>query len=132
MLSPTQDLGDLNKDNLVQLQVKQIEKEKKDQSERLRILAKRLDHTERAYRKEERPLLALDYQQQQAEDKAAHALAQKARLEAARLQHKEDLETKKRLGRMLSVVRERRREMEEHASYLNEGTRRVRMVGNTL
>ena len=52
MTFSSQELGELNRDNLVKLQVQQIEKEKKDQNERLRIIAKRLDHLERAFRKE--------------------------------------------------------------------------------
>ena len=60
-----------------------------------------LDHIERAYRKEERPLLAKDYDLQQANDKAAHEHAQKSRVETAKLAHQQDLETKKRLLRVV-------------------------------
>ena len=87
----------------MRLQVEQLEKEKREINEKMRIVSKRLDHIERAYRKEERPLLAKDYERQQAEDKAAHEAAQKARIEAARNAHQQDLETKKRLSRMLDV-----------------------------
>ena len=48
----------LNTDNLMRLQVEQPEKEKKELNEKVLVLAKRLDHIERAYCKEERPLLA--------------------------------------------------------------------------
>lgn len=98
-------MENLSTDNIMRLQVEQLEKEKRDLSEKMRIVSKRLDHIERAYRKDERPLLAQDYEHQQAEDKAAHEAAQKARLEAARLAHQHDLETKKRLARMLDVYR---------------------------
>lgn len=96
-----QEMENLSTDNLMRLQVEQLEKEKKEINEKMRIVAKRLDHLERAYRKEERPLLAKDYEQQQANDKAAHEAAQKARIETARLQHQHDLETKKRLLRVM-------------------------------
>ena len=92
----------LSTDNLMRLQVEQLEKEKKELNERMRILAKRLDHIERAYRKEERPLLAKDYEQQQANDRAVFEQAQKARIEAHRQAHLHDIETKKRLTRMLN------------------------------
>ncbi|KAI0704450.1 hypothetical protein C8T65DRAFT_654078 [Cerioporus squamosus] len=84
------DMESLSTDNLMRLQVEQLEKEKKE-------LTSRLDHIERAYRKEERPLLAKDYEIQQANDRAAFEEAQKARIEAHRQAHLRDIETKKRL-----------------------------------
>ena len=94
-------MENLSTDNLMKMQVEQLEKEKRELNERVRVVAKRLDHLERAYRKEERPLLAKDYEIQQANDRAAHEIAQKSRLETARLAHQQDLETKKRLLRMM-------------------------------
>ena len=91
----------LSTDNLMRLQVEQLEKEKKELNEKMRVLSKRLDHIERAYRKEERPLLAKDYEIQQANDRAVFEASQKARLEAHRQAHVQDVETKKRLTRML-------------------------------
>ncbi|CAL1701727.1 unnamed protein product [Somion occarium] len=95
------EMENLSTDNIMRLQVEQLEKEKRELAEKTRIVSKRIDHIERAYRKEERPLLAKDYEQQQAEDKTAHEAAQKTRIESARLSHQQDLETKKRLSRML-------------------------------
>lgn len=100
----TQEMDNLDPDNLRRLQIEQVEKEKKEISERMRILSKRLDHVERAYRKEERPLLAKDYEVQQANDRAVFETSQKARLEAHRQAHVQDIETKKRLSRMLNDV----------------------------
>jgi len=85
----------------MRLQVEQLEKEKKERESRLRVIAKRIDHTERAYRQEERPLLAKDYELQQASDRATFEQIQKGRIDAARLAHKRDLETKQRLSRIL-------------------------------
>ena len=99
-------MDNISTDNLMRLQVEQLAKEKKELAERMRIAAKRLDHIERAYRKEERPLLAKDYEEQQANDKAAHEAAQKARIESARLSHQQDLETKKRLLRLMDDLEE--------------------------
>lgn len=98
-------MENLSTDNIMRLQVEQLEKEKRELNEKMRIVSKRLDHIERAYRKEERPLLAKDYERQQAEDRIAHEAAQKTRLEAARTTHQHDLETKKRLSRMLDVYK---------------------------
>jgi translation initiation factor 3 subunit A len=85
----------------MRLQVEQLEKEKKERESRLRVIAKRIDHTERAYRQEERPLLAKDYELQQASDRTTFEQIQKGRIDAARDAHKRDLETKKRLLRMI-------------------------------
>ncbi|KAJ7871601.1 hypothetical protein B0H13DRAFT_2554386 [Mycena leptocephala] len=71
------------------MQVAQLEKETKELNERLRIVAKGVDHIERAYHKEERPLLAWDYD---------HLTVRK---EAPRVGHEEYPETKKRLVRMM-------------------------------
>lgn len=90
------------------MQVAQLEKEKKDMNQRLRIIAKRVDHVERAYRKEERPLLAQDYDQQQLNDRETFEITQKTRRETSKLSHKEDLETKIRLSRMTGDYEVRR------------------------
>ena len=95
------DVENLNTDNLMRLQVEQLEKEKKERESRLRVIAKRIDHTERAYRQEERPLLAKDYELQQAGDRSTFEQIQSGRIDAARLAHIRDLETKKRLSRIL-------------------------------
>lgn len=101
LLITLQDVENLNTDSLMRMQVEQLEKEKKELSERMRVIAKRLDHVERAYRKEERPLLAKDYEIQQANDKEIFEATQKARLEDRRNAHQQALETKKRLSRMM-------------------------------
>ncbi|KAA1473327.1 hypothetical protein DENSPDRAFT_872737 [Dentipellis sp. KUC8613] len=102
------DMENLNTDNLMRLQVEQLEKEKKEREERLRVITKRIDHIERAYRKEERPLLAKDYEQQQASDRKIFEVTQTARIEGARLAHQQDLETKQRLSRMMSEYEARK------------------------
>lgn len=108
LISLLQDMENLSTDNIMRLQVEQLEKEKKELTERMRVASKRLDHTERAYRKEERPLLSQDYELQQANDKAAHEAAQKARIENYRLSHEQDVETKKRMLRMMDDYKARR------------------------
>ena len=98
-------MEDLSKDRLMRLQVEQLEKEKKDLNERLRIAAKRIDHIERAYRKEERPLLAQDYAEQQAADRATFEALQKARIENSQSAHNRAVASKKRLNRMQEEFR---------------------------
>lgn len=92
----------------MRIQVEQLEKEKKELAERLRIVAKRVDHIERAYRKAERPLLAQDYADQQVNDRITFERTQKDRVEGSRLEHQHNLETKKRLLRMMPDYEARR------------------------
>ena len=88
-------------DVLIRMQVAHLEKEKRDLNERLRIVTKRVDHVERAFRKEERPLLAEDYKQQQADDRESFETNAKAYLAASKEKHAMDMATKKRLLRMM-------------------------------
>ncbi|KAJ7104298.1 hypothetical protein B0H15DRAFT_765978 [Mycena belliarum] len=103
-----ENIASLDTEGLIGMQVAQLEKEKKELAERLRIVAKRVDHIERACRKAERPLLAEDYAQQQAADAETFAAVQAARRTAARTAHETDLETKARLARMLPAYEARR------------------------
>jgi translation initiation factor 3 subunit A len=105
------DMDQVSTDKLMELQVAQLEKEKKDMTQRLRVIAKRIDHIERAYRKEERPLLAEDYEKQQSADQESFQSIQQARRDAHLLAHQRDLETKKRLVRMLPDYNGRREEI---------------------
>ena len=95
-------------EGLIVIQVAQLEKEKKELNEKLRIIAKRVDHVERAYRKEERPLVARDYELQQKNDRETFEAVQRARKEAARVAHQEDMATKARLSRMTTDYKARR------------------------
>ncbi|KAJ7199603.1 translation initiation factor eIF3a [Mycena pura] len=103
-----QNVATLDTEGLIGMQVAQLEKEKREMNERLRVIAKRVDHTERAYRKEERPLVSEDYARQQEMDRATFATVQEARREAAGQAHQEDLQNKARLARMLPEYEKRR------------------------
>ncbi|ODN92670.1 eukaryotic translation initiation factor 3 subunit A [Cryptococcus wingfieldii CBS 7118] len=94
-------IENLDSSKLVAMQVEQLAKEKKGFTERLRIVGKRVDHLERAMRKEEIPLLTDDYERQKAEDRAVHEQANKLLREQAIEQQKAAKELKQRLGRML-------------------------------
>ncbi|KAF8233783.1 translation initiation factor eIF3a [Tricholoma matsutake] len=95
-------------EGLIVIQVAQLEKEKKELSEKLRVVAKRIDHIERAYRKEERPLLGRDYEQQQNNDRETFEALQQARKNAAQVAHQEDMATKARLSRVIPDYEARR------------------------
>ncbi|KAF7971865.1 hypothetical protein HWV62_19817, partial [Athelia sp. TMB] len=101
-------MEDLSTDKLMKLQVEQLEKEKKELNERLRVVAKRVDHIERAYRKDERPLLDKDYEDQQRNDLETFNTLQTARIEGSKIAHQKDIEAKARLSRMISDYEARR------------------------
>ncbi|KAJ8515451.1 hypothetical protein ONZ45_g7124 [Pleurotus djamor] len=101
-------MENLDQENLISIQVAQIEKEKKELNERLRVVSKRLDHMERAYRKDERPLLAQDYERQQKHDREAFITIQQTIKEEAKRGHEENVATKARLSRMMEDFRQRR------------------------
>ncbi|GAA6053531.1 hypothetical protein JCM3770_000312, partial [Rhodotorula araucariae] len=96
-----QKLPELSANDLVQLQVQQIEKDKKTLAQKLATAYKRIDHLERAFRKEEIPLIAQDYERQQAHDREAFVAAQKQRAEQAQRAHAEGLAIKQSLQRIL-------------------------------
>ncbi|WFD37056.1 eukaryotic translation initiation factor 3 subunit A [Malassezia cuniculi] len=106
---PEEEFAKLDKEQLVQLQVQQIEKEKKELDERLRAVQRRMDHLERAYRREEAPLLQADYERQQENDRRDHARAREVQLLASRKAHEADLARKERLMRILPDYEEIRR-----------------------
>ncbi|RDB22084.1 Eukaryotic translation initiation factor 3 subunit A [Hypsizygus marmoreus] len=106
-------LETIDTEGLIVIQVAQLEKEKKELSERLRIVAKRVDHIERAYRKEERPLLAKDYEEQQKEDRQTFEAIQRLRRQDSKLEHEENMATKARLARMRGDYEARREALVE-------------------
>jgi translation initiation factor 3 subunit A len=97
----------------MRMHVEQLEKDKRELAERMRVIGKWLDHVERAYRKEERPLLAKDYEAQQENDRLTFEALQKARIESSRQQHQLNLETKTRLSRMLDDFEKTKDEISE-------------------
>ncbi|KAK4704359.1 translation initiation factor 3 subunit A, partial [Phenoliferia sp. Uapishka_3] len=104
---------ELGKEQIMLLSVQHIEKEKKDLAQKLSGVAKRIDHLERAYRKEEIPLLKQDYERQQKSDREAFISTQASRLEAQRKQHAEDLAIKGRLVHIMGDYRQFRQRVEK-------------------
>ncbi|KAG2356553.1 hypothetical protein BDR07DRAFT_1463967 [Suillus spraguei] len=124
------EMEDLSTDSLMRMQVEQLEREKKELNQRLRTAAKRIDHIERAYRKEERPLVAEDYAEQQATDRTIFETLQRSRIEGARQAFEEDMASKKRLSRMMQDYQQRKQliiaqRSEEHAAKLAESCKKI-------
>lgn len=123
-------MEDLSTDSLMRMQVEQLEREKKELNQRLRSAAKRIDHIERAYRKEERPLLAQDYAEQQAADRIIFDALQRSRIEGSRKAFEADMATKRRLSRMMPDYEQRKesiiaRRSEDYKAKLAESQKRI-------
>ncbi|KAI0230467.1 eukaryotic translation initiation factor 3 subunit A [Massospora cicadina] len=98
------ELEDLNTDKLLEIQVEHLEKEKNAMQSKLKSIARHIDHLERAYRKEEIPLLERDYQRQLKADKTFYEMSQRTFLEASKAKHEENLAMKSRLSNILPAA----------------------------
>ncbi|KAM7202314.1 hypothetical protein V8F20_004481 [Naviculisporaceae sp. PSN 640] len=112
-----EDLDNLDSNKIRMIKLQQLEREKNSIAEKLRITGKRLDHLERAFRKEEAKKLPEDYAKQRERDLAAYELVKEQTLRDAEQKHKDDLELKHRLTRLMpfyesfrSNLHERRRD----------------------
>src|SRR5207248_2008184 len=83
------EMDDLDDNKIRLIKVSQLEKEKKETAERLRITGKRIDHLERAYRREEIALLPLDYEAQRERDLEAHNAKVEQHREESKRKHEE-------------------------------------------
>ncbi|EGG00634.1 uncharacterized protein MELLADRAFT_118000 [Melampsora larici-populina 98AG31] len=94
-------LKGVDTNTIIQMGVEQIEKDKKELASKLKTVNKRLDHTERALRREEIPLLDEDYRLQQIRDETNAKKLQTELLEGLRAKHASELEIRKKLETML-------------------------------
>ena len=100
------DLDDVNIDDLDtnavrMLKLTQLEKDKQEKDNRVRITAKRIDHLERAFRREEVKHLEDDYNRQREEDIKIFEENKAETLQEAQQKHKEGLALKHRLSRLV-------------------------------
>ncbi|RDW83219.1 eukaryotic translation initiation factor 3 subunit A [Coleophoma crateriformis] len=115
------DLDNLDGNRLRAMKLAQLEREKNDVNEKLRITGKRIDHLERAFRKEEAKKLPEDYSKQRERDLDAYEKTKAQTLKDAEAKHKENVELKNRLTRLMphyesfreSVVERRHDEFEK-------------------
>ncbi|KAJ2551515.1 eukaryotic translation initiation factor 3 subunit A [Coemansia sp. RSA 1933] len=110
------ELEDLDTTKLLELQVQQIEKEKQDTQARLKAQWRKMDHTERAYRKHEQPLIEDDYENQKKSDRKNHEDARKAQLAQTKEKHEQDMEFKRRFMRMLDDFNTVRKNLDQGRS----------------
>jgi translation initiation factor 3 subunit A len=98
-----EDLDNLDANRLRAMKLAQLEREKNDINEKLRVTGKRIDHLERAFRKEEAKKLPEDYEQQRQRDLQAYEKTTAQVLKDAEAKHTEDLELSKRLTRLMPL-----------------------------
>jgi len=113
------DIDDLDTTRIRMLKLQALEREKNEIGEKLRIAGKRIDHLERAYRKEEIKHLSEDYDSQRALDLKAYEDSKEETLAAASQKHKEDVALKHRLSRLVSPYESFKREITQarHADF---------------
>lgn len=108
-----EDLDNLDSNKIRMIKLQQLEREKNTVSEKLRVTGKRLDHLERAFRKEEAKKLPEDYAKQRERDVAAYEKAKAQTLKEAEAKHKADLELKHRLSRLMPHYEVFRQDLQE-------------------
>ncbi|KAM0360952.1 hypothetical protein ACHAP4_003046 [Fusarium culmorum] len=108
-----EDLDNLDSNRLRAMKLAQLEREKNDVNERLRITGKRLDHLERAFRKEESKKLSEDYAKQIEEDRKIYDQMKTQKLQESEQKHKESVELKHRLSRLVPQYEEFRDSLHE-------------------
>ncbi|KAF2721849.1 eukaryotic translation initiation factor 3 subunit A [Polychaeton citri CBS 116435] len=97
----TLNIDELDSGRIRAIKLQALEREKTEMSEKIRVTAKRLDHLERAYRKEEIKHLPEDKEKQRDDDLKAYEKSKKETLQTAEQKHKEDVTLKHRLSRLV-------------------------------
>jgi translation initiation factor 3 subunit A len=106
----------LNTEGLRRLQLLQLDRERGELYERLRATGKRIDHFERALRREEIPLLNKDYEVQLATELQMYEQDRQQKLALAAARHQESIKLKRRLQRILPDYEAFRRMVKEKRS----------------
>ena len=107
------EIDELDSDRLRLLRLQQLAKEKNELSNNLRVTSKRIDHLERAFRKEEIKLLPKDYEAQRGRDLEAYGQSKEETLRESERKHKEDLALKHRLSRLVPTYEQFRKDLQE-------------------
>ncbi|KIW08913.1 uncharacterized protein PV09_00832 [Verruconis gallopava] len=100
------DVTQLDSTGIRQIKVKAMEKELQEKAEKLRVTWRRIDHLERAYRREELKHIPEDYAAQRERDLEAYNKSKEETLAESREKHKNDVALKKRLERLVPVYEE--------------------------
>lgn len=95
------DVDDLDTNAIRTIKLTQLEKDKKKKDGVVATTAKRIDHLERAFRREELKHLPEDYEKQREHDLSVYERNKEITLEEAQLKFKESISLKHRLGRLV-------------------------------
>ncbi|CRG90387.1 Eukaryotic translation initiation factor 3 subunit A [Talaromyces islandicus] len=95
------DPEELDSNRLRAMKLAQLEKEKNELNDRIRITAKRIDHLERAFRREEVKHISEDYEKQKQHDMEVYERQKEETLLEAQKKHKADVALKHRLSRLV-------------------------------
>jgi translation initiation factor 3 subunit A len=115
------DINSLDSAGIRAIKIRALEKEKNDLNDKLRVTGRRIDHLERAFRREEIKHLADDYAAQSKRDLEAYNSAKELTLSESKQKHTDDVALKHRLGRLMpkyetfkkKIQTERRTEFEK-------------------
>ena len=113
------DIDELDSQRIRMLKLQALEKEKNEIGEKIRVTAKRIDHLERAYRKEEVKHLPEDFTAQRDLDLKAYEDSKAETLRNAEQKHKEDVSLKHRLSRLVPQYETFKRDItsQRHADF---------------
>lgn len=95
------EIDDLDTNAIRNLKLSQLEKDKKKKDGVVATTAKRMDHLERAFRREELKHLDEDYQKQRDHDLKVYEKNKELMLEESQAHYKESITLKRRLGRLV-------------------------------
>ena len=95
-------IDELDSSTIRAMKLAQLEKDNRERDDRVRITAKRVDHLERAFRREEIKHLPEDYERQREHDLKVYEQTKAETLKEAQIKHKEGLALKHRLGRLVA------------------------------
>jgi translation initiation factor 3 subunit A len=107
------DLDELDANRLRAMKLAQLEKEKNELNDRIRTTAKRIDHLERAFRREELKHISADYEAQKKVDLALYEKQNALALQESKEKHAEAVALKHRLGRLVPHFSNFRKEVSE-------------------
>merc|ERR1712241_771073 len=96
------EIAKLDADAILERQVQELEKEKKELQVRLKKQEKNVDHIERAKRQEEIPMLEKQYEEFKEEARQVWEEQEKERIEAEKSQRENDVKNRDRMQRMIA------------------------------
>lgn len=128
------DIDELDTGRIRMLKLQALEREKNEVGEKLRVAGKRIDHLERAYRKEEIKHLDDDYDKQRERDLKAYEESKAETLSNAETKHKEEVALKHRLSRLVPQYESFKRTITEqrHADFEKRRKAAERELNNQM